>query len=83
MPCTTLGTSPHEPLLKSSLSNPREFYNELDVVLLAFGDISYNTGASFVSVAMELEICVVSDDEDWVNCAFKQIVPVLQSSDYG
>jgi hypothetical protein len=57
--------------------------DELDVVLLAFGDISCNMGANLVSVAMELEVRVVGDDEDWVNCAFKQIVPVFQSLDYG
>jgi hypothetical protein len=50
--------------------------------LLAFGDISCNTGANFVSMAVELEVSVVGDDEDWVDCAFKQIVPVFQSSDY-
>jgi hypothetical protein len=49
----------------------------LDVVLLAFSDISGNMGTDFVSVAMELEIRVVGDDEDWVGCAFKQIVPVF------
>jgi hypothetical protein len=56
--------------------------DELDVVLLAFRDISSNTRSNFVSVAVELKVSVVGDDKDWVSCAFKQVVPVFQSSDY-
>jgi hypothetical protein len=51
--------------------------DELDVILLAFSDISGNMGANFVSVVVELEVCVVRDDEDGMSCAFKQVIPMF------
>jgi hypothetical protein len=30
-----------------------------------------------VSMSVKLEVRMVGNDEDWVGCAFKQIIPVL------
>jgi hypothetical protein len=30
---------------------------------------------------MELEVCVIGNYKYWVNCAFKQVIPVFQTSD--
>jgi hypothetical protein len=70
-------------MLQEGVSSVRgaRLVNKLDIILLAFSDVSSNMWSDFVSVAVELKVCVVSNDEDWVCCAFKQIIPVLKSSD--
>jgi hypothetical protein len=35
---------------------------------------------NLVGVSVELEVRVVGDNEDWVDCAFKQVIPVFKSS---
>jgi hypothetical protein len=45
--------------------------DELDVVLLMFSDIASNTGSDFVRMSVELEVRMVSNDEDRVCCTFK------------
>jgi hypothetical protein len=53
--------------------------DELDIILLSFSNVSSNAGSNFVGVSVELEVRVVSDNEDWVDCAFKQVIPVFKS----
>jgi hypothetical protein len=57
--------------------------DELDIILLAFHDISYNMGSDFMCVSVELEVCMICDNEDGMCCTFKQVIPVLKSSDNG
>jgi hypothetical protein len=58
------------------------FVNELDVVLFSLSDVICNSWSDFMCVAGKLQISVVSDNEDWVSCTFKQIVLVFESSYY-
>jgi hypothetical protein len=52
----------------------------LDIVLLAFGDISSDAGSYFVGMSVELKVRMIGDNEDWVDCALKQVIPVFKSS---
>jgi hypothetical protein len=57
------------------------FIDELNIVLLTFSNVSGNMGPNFVCVLMELEVCVIGNHKHWVGCAFKQVIPMFQTSD--
>jgi hypothetical protein len=48
--------------------------------LLSFSNIPSNTRSNLVGMSVELEVRVVGDDKDWVDYAFKQVIPMFQSS---
>jgi hypothetical protein len=57
--------------------------DKLNVILFVLYNISSDMWSNFMSVSVELEICMVDDDKDRMCCAFKQIIPVFEPSDNG
>jgi hypothetical protein len=55
--------------------------DKLDIILLAFCDVSYDTRSDLVCMSVELEVCMVSDDKDRMRCTFKQVIPMFKSLD--